>query len=157
MEINNERIQTIFHSLQSLLPVPLKVIHRQCAYSGWCSLVVPWDPSQKEKGGFAITVPRDMNPDKYLCETCFINANGSLYSHYPGISWISSMEELLQNFYSCYLWYRCLHRMCSQAIAFQIRCSSHKRKTPSSLLTLCLNQLSTDDLHMVRRQIMLVC
>jgi hypothetical protein len=47
--------------------------------------------------------------------------------------------------------------MCSQAIAFQIRCSSHKRNTPSSLMTLCLNQLSTDDLHMIRRQIMLVC
>jgi len=158
MEINEKRIKTIYQSLKQLLPSVQKVIYRKCAYSGWCSLVLPWDPSQKEKGGFAITVPRDLNPDKYLCETCLINAQGILYSDFPGISWVSDMEELLQIFYSCYLWYRCLQGMCYKAMAFQLRNgSAQKRKPPSSLMTLCLQQLSTNDLHHVRNQIMLVC
>jgi hypothetical protein len=158
MEVNQERIKTIYDSLKLFLPSVQRVIFRKCAYSGWCYLVLPWDPLQQEKGGFAITVPRNMNPDKYLCETCLINANGILYSDFPGISWVLDMEELMQVFYSSYLWYRCLQGMCHKAVAFQLSNSSaQKKKTPSSLMTLCLQQLSTSDLHHVRNQIMLVC
>lgn len=153
MESNQERIQAIYESLQTLLPAPLIVIHRRLL-SGWCSLVLPWNPLHKERGGFAITVPRDLNLDKYLCETCFLDAQGYLYSPFPYISWISDMEKLLQEFYSSYLYYRCLQSMCFHVIKFQLR-KGFKRKS-SSLLTLCLTQLSTYDLHMVRRHIMLL-
>lgn len=142
LERSVQRLESIFNTL--LLQLDDFPIIKMNGYSpSWMNIKVPWYKSREgNKSGFVITCPRDLDINSYLCEICLCDSNGALYSLSCEIQRVKNLDQLLHEFYKCYLLFFCVSQIPRNFFCFSLR-NAQKRRPPMRLQSLSAMQLTT--------------
>lgn len=145
MEKNHKRIREIFNTIQPVLASHFTIIMKKNIQISFLSIVIRWFQNSPE--GYFISCPRDLNVDRYLCETCLLNQNNALYTLQPGIFRKHNYEELYHDIYHHYFRFFCLSWISIYRLFFDIKNFHKKKAKPLSLYQLSEMNLSTKDLQ----------
>lgn len=101
--------------------------------------------------GILFSCPRDMDPNKYLCEVSLVLKDGSLTGYFRGNRHrLQYVYEIIHTIYEAYYYYEIIHRIRMQAFRFQFQYAIKQLQQKRSLLGRCLYQIGTAEMHFLR-------
>lgn len=101
--------------------------------------------------GILFSCPRDMNPNRYICEVSLVLADGSLTEYFRGNRHqLRCVHDIIPTIYEAYYYYEIISRIKIQALQFQLRSALRHRKRYQSLLSACLYCIGTLDIRFLR-------
>lgn len=109
--------------------------------SEW-GVIVKWG-----KEGVLFSCPRDLRPDKHLCEISFVTRDDVLTRYFEGspIYWVRDVQEMIRLVYRSFFKYNLLDKINTHIFQFHLANKVSKWKKEQTLCSQCFLQLSTLD------------
>ena len=103
------------------------------------------------KEGILFSCPRDLRPEKHLCELSFVQRDSALAQYFEGpvIYWVRDVQEMVHLVYRSYFKYNLLDKMCIHLFQFHLTNKLSKWKKQQTLFSKCSLLLSTRDRQLI--------
>jgi hypothetical protein len=113
--------------------------------SEW-GVIVKWG-----KEGLLFSCPRDLRPDKHLCEMSFVTKDQTLTRYFDGppIYWVRDVQEMIHLVYRSFLKYNLLDKINIYLFQFHLTNKLSKWKKQQTLFSQCALRLSTLDRQII--------
>lgn len=111
--------------------------------TGW-GVTVKWG-----REGILFSCPRDMCPNKHLCQLSFITKESVLTQYFegPSIFWVRDVHEMMHMVYRSYFKYNVLNKIRPHVLQFYTKHRRDARRLRQTLYTQCKLLLSTMEIH----------
>lgn len=102
-------------------------------------------------GGILFSCPRDLNPDKHLCEVSAVTSDNRLIQYFRGNRHrLRSIHELIPTVYEAYFHCCVVNRIRAHVLRFHIHRAIQRHQKSQSLLHRCFHSISTLDTLLLR-------